>query len=55
MKDKRHAWEDIIKLNLKEIVCEAVDCIQLAQDRNQFRAVVKNVMFFAFHKRRKIF
>jgi hypothetical protein len=33
----RHRWEDIIKMDLGEIVCEDVDWIQMAQDRDQWR------------------
>jgi hypothetical protein len=37
-------WEDNIKMDLKEIGWEVVDCIYLAQDRDQWRAVVNKVM-----------
>jgi hypothetical protein len=30
---KHNRWEDNIKLDLKKIGCEDVDCIHLAQDR----------------------
>jgi hypothetical protein len=30
----RHRWEDTIKMDLKEIGCEGVDLINLAQDRD---------------------
>jgi hypothetical protein len=39
-----YRWEDIIKLNLREIGSEVVDWIHLAQDRDQLRAVVNTVM-----------
>jgi hypothetical protein len=40
----RHRWEDNIRMDLKEIWWEGVDWIQLAQDRDQWRAVVNTVM-----------
>jgi hypothetical protein len=39
----RHRWEDI-GVDLGEIGWEGVDGILLAQDRNQWRAVVNTVM-----------
>jgi hypothetical protein len=47
----RHRWEDI-RMYLKEIGWEGVDWMHLAQDRDQWRAVVNTVMNFGFHKRR---
>jgi hypothetical protein len=32
------------KMDLKEIECEGVDCMHLAQDRYQLRAFVNTVM-----------
>ena len=29
----RHIWEDNIKINLQEVGCGGVDCIELIQDR----------------------
>jgi len=40
----RHRWEDNIRTNLSEIVWEGVDWMHLAQDRDQWRAVVNTVM-----------
>jgi hypothetical protein len=37
----RHRWENNIKMNLKEIL---FNWIHLAQDRNQSRVLVSNVM-----------
>jgi len=37
-----------IKMDLEKIGCEGVDCIQLAQDRNKGRSVVKTVMNLRF-------
>jgi hypothetical protein len=39
----RHRWEDNIKMNLREGWGD-VDWIYLAQDRDQWRAVVNTVM-----------
>jgi hypothetical protein len=40
----RHRWEDGIKMDLGEISLGGVDWIRLAQDRDQWRAVVSAVM-----------
>jgi hypothetical protein len=40
----RRRWEDGIKMDLREIGSGSVDWIQLAQDRDQWRAVVSTVM-----------
>jgi hypothetical protein len=40
----RLRWEDNIKIYLQEVVCEGMDWIQLAQDRNWWRALVNAVM-----------
>jgi hypothetical protein len=41
----RRRWEDGIRMDLKEkIGLEGVDWIQLAQDRDRWRAVVNTVM-----------
>jgi hypothetical protein len=40
----RHRWEDDIRMDLREIGCGSVDWIQLAQDRDRFRALVNTVM-----------
>jgi len=36
--------EDNIKMNLREMECECVDWIQVVQDRDNWRDVVKSVM-----------
>jgi hypothetical protein len=41
-------WEDNIKMGLREIGCEGVDWMHLAQDRDQWRAVVYTVMNLRF-------
>jgi hypothetical protein len=40
----RHRWEDGIRMDLREIGLGSVDWIQLAQDRDWWRAVVSAVM-----------
>jgi hypothetical protein len=40
----RHRWVDNIKIDLREVGWDDMDWIDLAQDRDQWRAVVKMVM-----------
>jgi hypothetical protein len=40
----RHRREDNIRMDLREIGWEGVDWMHLAQDRDQWRAVVNTVM-----------
>jgi hypothetical protein len=40
----RRRWEDGIRMDLREIVWGSVDWIQLAQDRDRWRALVNTVM-----------
>ena len=40
----RHRWEDNIKMDLQEVECGGVDWIELAQNRNRWRALVNAVM-----------
>lgn len=40
----RLRWEDNIKTDLKKVVSDGVDWIQLAHNWNQWRAVVNTVM-----------
>jgi hypothetical protein len=40
----RRRWVDTIKMNLREIGWDGVDWVDLAQDRNQWRALVNTVM-----------
>jgi hypothetical protein len=40
----RRRWVDNIKLDLREIGWDGVDCIDLAQSRDQWRAFVNAVM-----------
>ena len=40
----RHRWEDNIKMDLQEVGCESIDWIDLAQDRDRWRAFVNAVI-----------
>jgi hypothetical protein len=40
----RRRWEDNIKMDLQEVGCEGMDWIELAQDRDMWRALVNAVM-----------
>ena len=40
----RHRWEHNIKLNLQEVKCKGMDWIDLAQDKERWRALVNVVM-----------
>jgi len=42
----RRRWEDNIKMDVQELGCEAIDWIELAQDRDRWRALVNAVMNF---------
>jgi len=39
----RHRWEDSIKTDLREVGCGGIDWIELAQDRDRWRARVNAV------------
>jgi hypothetical protein len=40
----RRRWEDNIEMDLREIGFGDVDCIDLAQDRDRWRALVNTLM-----------
>jgi hypothetical protein len=44
----RRRWADNIKMNLRELVIDGANWIQLAQDRVQWRAFVNTVMNLLF-------
>jgi hypothetical protein len=44
----RRGWVDSIKMHLREIGWDGVDWINLAQDRDQWRALVNTVMNLRF-------
>jgi hypothetical protein len=39
-----HRWEDIVKMDLREVGCGSMDCIELARDRDRWRALTNAVM-----------
>jgi hypothetical protein len=42
----RRRWEDNTKINLQEVGCGGIDWIELAQDRDRWRALVNGAMNF---------
>jgi hypothetical protein len=40
----RRRWEDVVRMDLREIGLGSVDWIRLSQDRDRWRAVVSAVM-----------
>jgi len=40
----RRRWEDNIKMDLQEVGCGGMDWIELAQNRDRWRALVNTVM-----------
>jgi hypothetical protein len=52
----RPTWEDYIKEDFTYVGCEVVEWIYLAQDRVQWRVLVRNIITFSFQKNlRKFF
>ena len=47
----RRRWEDNIKMDLQEVGCEGMDGIELAQDRDRWRALVNALMNFRVSKK----
>jgi len=44
LESPRLGWEDNIKKHLQEVGCGSMDWIELAQDRDRWRAIVSAVM-----------
>ena len=40
----RRRWEDNIRMHLRQVGCGCVDWMELAQDRNRWRALLSAVM-----------
>jgi hypothetical protein len=40
----RPRWEENIQMDLQEVECEGMDWIDLAQDRDRWRALVNAIM-----------
>ena len=50
----RRRWEDNIKMDLQEVVGDCGDWMELAQDRDGWRALVSTVINFRVSKKREI-
>jgi len=44
----RHRWEDNIKMDLQKVGCGDMDWIELAQDKDRWRALVDAVINLRF-------
>jgi hypothetical protein len=54
LRRRRHRWEDNIIMDLREIGWEGVEWMHLAQDRDQWQALVNVVMNLCVHKKQGI-
>jgi len=50
----RRRWEENIKIDLHEVRCGGVDWIELAEDRDRWRALLNALMNIRFPKTRVI-
>ena len=50
----RRSWENNIKMDLQEVGCRGMDWMELAQDRDSWRALVSTVMNLRVPKMRGI-
>ena len=46
----RRRWEENIRMNLKKIGINTRNWVDLAQDRNYWRALVNATLYIGFHK-----
>ena len=46
LEDPSVRWEDNIKMDLRKVGCGGIDWIEVAQDRDSWRALVNAVMNF---------
>jgi len=44
LRSPRLRWEDNIKMDILEVGCGGTECVDLAQDRDRWRALVNVVM-----------
>jgi hypothetical protein len=40
----RHGWEDNMKMDFQEVGCGGIEWLELAQDRDRWRALVNSLM-----------
>ena len=46
---RRRRWEDNINMDFQEVECGGIDWIDVAQERDRWRALVNMVINFGFH------
>jgi hypothetical protein len=46
----RHRWDILIKIHLRDIIWGSMNWTDLAQVRDQWKALVNTVMIFAFDR-----